>query len=737
MNSENLPNIFGKYQIESLLGRGGFGTVYLARDKQLDRLVAVKIMAPELMRDAVWVDRFEQEARMMARLDHPNIVPIYEIGEENGRLYLAMKYINGPSLATQIASKGPLEIEMIEFVMSQIADALDYAYSQGIVHRDLKPSNVLMNGNRAALTDFGFARLVQDNSQSISMSGGVVGTPAYIAPEVWEGKEQGRTSDIYAFGCILYEMLTGEVLFQGESTPAIMLSHFKPPPFAQKHLDNLPDVYWKTLEKALAKQPEKRFTTATAVVEAFSQAKSDPLEAPYTSLLQAMKEEQWQEAEQLANRILSQNSTYRDVDILHAKVQQRQWAAEWKRQAISSYDSNDYETALLSISRWQEIDPDDPEAKTLHEKIKELQSQPSSNPVPPPFVNQGLDTPDPAPDKKAAQDSTHVTRLNQLAIKAIARKDWKTAENIISQIQQLDATNPNIEKLTHQVAQGKEEKTKEETVAFWRNQANEAVTRQQWDSAEKLVERWLDLAPNDPEAFQLLQVINKNKEQQNEVAAPTQQVYKLPPQQNWSNRLLIGMGALVVIGGLILLGVYLTTSNSPPPRTVTEVVEVTRVVEVNTQPTPSPPGINTIANEDLTAEVATFLSEAALAEIETYQTLNMNPVNQYYAGSLRERVEDEVKNLISEGLYHVGYIDFDNSYVQDVRVITEFKLEADSCEYWYGELYDMSGELVNSDSSYRPVPQTLTIETLNTTSGPRWFITDVEFFDPPSFCEGE
>ncbi|MCU0923757.1 MAG: serine/threonine protein kinase, partial [Burkholderiaceae bacterium] len=186
----------GKYQIIDDLGRGGFATVYRARDRDLDRQVALKVLDPLLTRDPVWVARFRREAQAVARLDHPRVVTVYEIGQSEGALFIATKLIEGGSLAEYLAAAGPLPWPDVLRITGEIAEALDYAHGHGVLHRDLKPANVLLDPrNGAVLTDFGFARLVADNSLSISLSGGIVGTPAYIAPEVWEGREAGPAAD--------------------------------------------------------------------------------------------------------------------------------------------------------------------------------------------------------------------------------------------------------------------------------------------------------------------------------------------------------------------------------------------------------------------------------------------------------------------------------------------------------------------------------------------------------------
>ncbi len=183
----------GKYEIIGELGKGGFATVYRACDLDLEREVALKVLDPLLTRDPVWVARFRREARAVANLDHPRIVTVYDVGQAEGVVYIAMKLVEGGSLAQRITQQGALSWNDVVTTTSQAAEALDFAHAQGVLHRDLKPANILLDPrNGAVLSDFGFARLLADNSMSMSLSGGVVGTPAYIAPEIWKARSSDR-----------------------------------------------------------------------------------------------------------------------------------------------------------------------------------------------------------------------------------------------------------------------------------------------------------------------------------------------------------------------------------------------------------------------------------------------------------------------------------------------------------------------------------------------------------------
>jgi Tol biopolymer transport system component len=325
--TESTNQQFGKYRIEFELGRGGFGAVFQAVDTTLERTIALKILDPLLMRDGNWVMNFRKEARVMAKLEHPHIVPIYETGEEDGRLYIAMKLIEGGNLAAYIRQHGRLSWNESLRIVQEIASALEFAHEQRITHRDLKPDNILLGADgTAVLTDFGFTRLVSDNSMSVSMSGGIVGTPAYIAPEVWEGKNADQRADIYALGCILYEMLTGQVLFQGDSAPAIMLAHFQSPPLPEEWPSDIPDRVQTVLRTALSRDPAGRYVSAGEMVRDLRQKAVDKLARPYRAVELALAAQEWDKALALATSIANRNPNYRDIQAL-----QKRAAAERER----------------------------------------------------------------------------------------------------------------------------------------------------------------------------------------------------------------------------------------------------------------------------------------------------------------------------------------------------------------------------------------------------------------------
>ncbi|MCC7118073.1 MAG: serine/threonine protein kinase [Anaerolineales bacterium] len=250
----------GRYDIERQLAQGGMGLIFLARDPYIQRQVVVKVLMYSRMVDDVYREFFQQEAELIAALEHPCIVPVYDFGWHGEQPYIVMRYMAGGSLDDHVAA-GELKLTEAAHILKRVADALDAAHAQKIVHRDVKLSNILFDSTgEAFLSDFGIAK-----SQSFADDDGdwLVGTPAYMSPEQVKGGHVDGRADVYALGVILYRLLTGQFPFSSDSTTALINSHVDlPVPDVRKVKENLPSVWQEVVGKAMAKDPQERYATA-------------------------------------------------------------------------------------------------------------------------------------------------------------------------------------------------------------------------------------------------------------------------------------------------------------------------------------------------------------------------------------------------------------------------------------------------------------------------------------------
>jgi serine/threonine protein kinase len=263
---------FGRYQIVAALGEGGMAAVYKAYQPSMERYVAIKVLPRHMATSDEFVARFEREAKLLAQLQHPHILPVFDYGEAEGYTYIVMPMVASGTLA-DLMKKQRLNMSEIRRIMSQVGDALAYAHARGMIHRDIKPSNVLLDerGN-CLLTDFGLARMTEASAK-LTSSGAIMGTPAYMSPEQGQGMGVDQRSDLYALGIILYELVTGRVPYTAETPIAIVFKHISDPlPSARKVNPNLSDAVERVLYKALAKNPDDRYQTAEEFVHAVQAA---------------------------------------------------------------------------------------------------------------------------------------------------------------------------------------------------------------------------------------------------------------------------------------------------------------------------------------------------------------------------------------------------------------------------------------------------------------------------------
>jgi serine/threonine-protein kinase len=251
---------FAGCRIEAVAGRGGMGVVYRATQLGLGRPVALKLLAADHAGDPDFRERFQRESRMAAAIDHPNVIPVYAAGEEDGRLYLVMRYVGGTDLHALLRSGGALEPGRAADIVSQVAAALDAAHRAGLVHRDVKPANVLLGGEHAYLSDFGLTRVVGSDT-SITETGHWIGTVDYCSPEQLGGGPIDARADVYSLGCVLYAALTGAPPFHRGTVPATMAAQLHDPP-PRPSESGAPREFDRVIARALAKDPDDRYPSA-------------------------------------------------------------------------------------------------------------------------------------------------------------------------------------------------------------------------------------------------------------------------------------------------------------------------------------------------------------------------------------------------------------------------------------------------------------------------------------------
>ncbi|HNT54661.1 MAG TPA: bifunctional serine/threonine-protein kinase/formylglycine-generating enzyme family protein [Anaerolineaceae bacterium] len=350
----------GKYRIIELIGSGTYAEVYRAEDPLLRRIVALKVLKGALLSDQEAVDRFLQEAQTAAHLIHPQIAWVWDLGEVEGRYFLAMRYVAGPSLARLLQERGRLPWPEAWGYLSQISDALVFAHARGLVHRDIKPQNIMVGPtDGAVLTDFGLVRAMEAGSIG-TRTGALMGTPAYIAPEIWQGQPAGPAADQYSLACVLMELLTGRKLFDGPTPPAVMRQHLMEGPHLPEHWPaDCPEELGGLIAKALAQDPGDRFADLAAFQAALQLASDAPpppaapaavgesgpasrsdaapqpgqvwnLEDGLTALKEMEAEQEWQLAAELLTELEASYPDHPRLKLSHKRITQ---ALEKKQQA--------------------------------------------------------------------------------------------------------------------------------------------------------------------------------------------------------------------------------------------------------------------------------------------------------------------------------------------------------------------------------------------------------------------
>ncbi len=372
--------LLGKYEIREEIGRGGFAIVYKARDPGLDRVVALKVLHPAHIGQSDLIERFVVEARRSASLRHPNIVHIYEVGEDRGQPYIAMEYLPGGSLV-QRKGEALFPMEMVISIVEQVAAALDYAHKKRLIHRDVKPANILFDEeNHAVLGDFGLVKSLVDSG--LTIDGARLGTPEYMAPEQGDPEaDVGPSADIYSLGVVAYKLLTGRVPFESEMPLALLHAHiYEPPPDPRQFNPGLDEQVATTLLKVLAKAPEERYPTAREFARALREAwragqhaasTQATLADLYGRAQEAIHAGNWGAVVTLCVEMRNLDPDYRDVGALLTLA--ASWLAEeeqkrqlWRdlegqyAEAVALLSAGHYEAAVTALESLAKRAPDYP-----------------------------------------------------------------------------------------------------------------------------------------------------------------------------------------------------------------------------------------------------------------------------------------------------------------------------------------------------------------------------------------
>jgi predicted Ser/Thr protein kinase len=270
MTDHVIGAVVGQYRIEQIIGRGGMGVVYLAEHTHLERKVALKLLGPQLSENEAFRQRFLRESQVAAKLDHPNVVTVFDAGQVEGELYIAMRYVEGTDLRKVLNQKGALSPEETVDILGQVAAALDSAHALGLVHRDVRPGNILISSEtakpKAYISDFGLTKGMESVGDT-TQEGTFLGSVDYAAPEQWKNEKLDGRTDVYALGCVLFECITGTVPFDREGQVAVMYAHmFDMPPKASSINPRLPAAFDDVVTRALAKSQEDRFATCTELI---------------------------------------------------------------------------------------------------------------------------------------------------------------------------------------------------------------------------------------------------------------------------------------------------------------------------------------------------------------------------------------------------------------------------------------------------------------------------------------
>jgi serine/threonine-protein kinase len=549
----------GKYDIIDVLGRGGMGVVYRGIDKQIGREVAIKTLTEGYMRDPGMLARFYEEARRTGRLKHPNIVTVYDLGDDHGTPYIVMECIEGEPLDKMIRSGASLSMADRLGIMEEVCSALGYAHRNHVIHRDVKPANIFVQPDGTAkLLDFGIARLEKrDQDQSMTRTGNIIGTVPYMAPERLLNQTVDGRSDIFATGVVLFQLLTGEMPFTGEDTALMQKILNEPHPSLSSIDKKLPASLEMIVDRALAKNPDDRYSTAEEMASdltaAIAELQNEQIGELVTEARRLVDETEFTRARSVLHRVLRIDSKHGEARRLLGEIQahltQRQRderVQQIRRQAEDAIAGNQFDQGLLAVESGLELDAANPELMKLQAKArKEKERQNRLN-----ELQRQVDSARRKGDlkgaiqaaeeaRKADQTNPRIVALcNSLAKEAeLAQKHaqakvllgsargeinfrrYSEAIDLLKQVEQLDPTNPEIPLLRKDANSGMEQARRREAIAQLEEEVATASTLEQLQKAARSIKDAMASLPSEAALFRLnAQVDRQIKEQENRQA---------------------------------------------------------------------------------------------------------------------------------------------------------------------------------------------------------------------------
>jgi serine/threonine protein kinase/formylglycine-generating enzyme required for sulfatase activity len=483
----------GPYRILHQIGEGGMAKVYKAFQANMERYVALKVLPAHYADEPQFAKRFIQEARTIARLEHKNILPVYDFGEHNKITYLVMRYLEGGTLK-DVLSQGRLTLHDTLEIMDQVCSALDYAHRQGVIHRDVKPANIMIDAEGAAyLTDFGIAKVL-GKSSDLTATGVAIGTPAYMAPEQAIGEKIDGRTDLYALGVVLYEMILGRVPFKADTPMAVLMAHLHDPlPLPSQVEPDIHGAIENVIIKALAKEPEDRYQSATAMMGALRQAIyeaapeslettlvnliseirasrdegpaggiateiSDPLlleklEKLYIDGLSAYWVKDWERAQSRLNEVISIDPNYKDAAVRLADIEKQHQLVNLHQQAQQAIEGASWESAQRILREILSTAPNDSDAK---EKMALVERQ------------------------------LELASLYAQGEQLFQAGQWRAVINIFERIHQLEKGYPDPQNLYAQAQDALAEQDRLEKIKAIYQKGLQAMDKGNWKQAQKL-----------------------------------------------------------------------------------------------------------------------------------------------------------------------------------------------------------------------------------------------------------